>query len=117
LAIVSPCMSLFGIQSDGRGADVRVAMTGDLDLSTAEQAEEAILDAERQQPPVLILDLSQLEFMDSTGLRVVLSAASRADEDERRLVIVKGPSMVQRVFEITRVAERLEIVDNVDDVQ
>ncbi len=54
--------------------------------------------------------------MDSTGLRVILSAHTRAQEQERRVVLVKGPSVVQRVFEITRLAERLDMVDSVDDV-
>jgi len=54
--------------------------------------------------------------MDSTGLRVVVSAAGRARDEDRRLAIVKGPEVVQRVFEITRLAERLDMVDSVDDV-
>jgi anti-anti-sigma factor len=91
-------------------------LTGDLDLATAGEAESAILAAEEGQPPLVILDLRQLEFMDSTGLRVVISAAARAQDEERRLVLVKGPDVVQRVFEITRLAERLEIVDEVDEV-
>jgi len=95
---------------------VRLVLAGDLDLATAGEAELAILTAEETQPPVLILDLSELDFMDSTGLRVIVSAASRARDDERRLVLVKGPEVVQRVFEITRLAERLDIVDSVDDL-
>jgi anti-sigma B factor antagonist len=109
-------MSPFSVESEPRGAAVRLRLTGDLDLATAEDAERAILDAEEARPPVLILDLSELDFMDSTGLRVILSASTRAQEQERRVVLVKGPSVVQRVFEITRLAERLDMVDSVDDV-
>ncbi len=109
-------MTPFGIQSEARGAAVRLALTGDLDLATANEAEDTIKATEASGPPLLVLDLSRLEFMDSTGLRVVLSAASRGDEDDRRVVIVKGPEVVQRVFEITRVAERLDMVDSADEV-
>src|SRR4051794_2045591 len=109
-------MTPFSVEREPRGAAVRLRLTGDLDLATAEDAERAIIEAEEARPPVLILDLSELAFMDSTGLRVILSANTRAQDQERRMVLVKGPSVVQRVFEITRLAERLDIVDTVDDV-
>jgi anti-anti-sigma factor len=109
-------MTPFSVESEPRGAAVRLRLTGDLDLATAEEAERAILEAEDGRPQVLIIDLSQLAFMDSTGLRVILSASTRAREQDRRVVLVKGPLVVQRVFEITRLAERLDIVDSLDDV-
>jgi anti-anti-sigma factor len=109
-------MTPFSVESEPRGAAVRLRLTGDLDLATAEEAERAILQAEDARPHVLIIDLSELAFMDSTGLRVILSASTRAQEQDRRVVLVKGPLVVQRVFEITRLAERLDIVDSLDDV-
>jgi anti-anti-sigma regulatory factor len=45
-------------------------------------------------------------------LRVIASADTRAQRDERRVVIVQGPPAVRRVFEITRLAERLDIVES-----
>jgi anti-anti-sigma factor len=51
--------------------------------------------------------------MDSTGLRLLIAADTRARQQQRRLAIVKGPETVQRVFRITRLEERLEIVDDV----
>jgi anti-sigma B factor antagonist len=110
-------MPPFSAEREARGTAVRLVLTGDLDLATAAEGEAAIIAAEENQPPLLILDLSELEFMDSTGLRVVISAASRARDDKRRLVLVKGPEVIQRVFEITRLAERLDMVDSVDDVR
>jgi anti-anti-sigma factor len=107
-------MPPFSVEREARGTAVRLVLAGDLDLATADEAEVAILAAEEAQPPVLILDLRELAFMDSTGLRVVVSAASRARDEQRRLVLVKGPEVVQRVFEITRLAERLDIVDSPD---
>jgi anti-anti-sigma factor len=49
--------------------------------------------------------------MDSTGLRIVVSADARARENGRRLVVVRGPEAVQRIFRMTRLDERLEMVD------
>jgi anti-sigma B factor antagonist len=110
-------MPPFSVEREARGTAVRLVLTGDLDLATAEEGEAAIIAAEENEPPLLILDLSELDFMDSTGLRVVVSAASRARDEQRRLVLVKGPEVIQRVFEITRLAERLEMVDSADDVR
>jgi len=95
---------------------VRVILSGDLDLSTAKQAEQAIEEAERGVS-LIVIDLRRLSFMDSTGLRVIVSADKRAKRSGRRAVIVQGPSAVRRVFEITRLGERLEIVDTPDEIE
>jgi anti-anti-sigma factor len=55
--------------------------------------------------------------MDSTGLRVIVSADKRAKRSGRRAVIVQGPQAVRRVFEITRLDERLEIVDTPEEIE
>jgi anti-sigma B factor antagonist len=62
------------------------------------------------------VDLSKLTFLDSTGLRCIVTADERARAEGRRIVIVRGPDAVQRVFAITRLEERLEMVDDVDSV-
>jgi anti-sigma B factor antagonist len=63
-----------------------------------------------------VLDLRALSFMDSSGLRALLAADARAKEAGRRLVLVRGDERVQRVLRITRLDERLEIVDDIDAV-
>jgi anti-sigma B factor antagonist len=107
----------FGVETHelGDGA-VRVALSGDLDLSTAPRAERAIDEAHDRSPRLMVLDLRGLEFMDSTGLRVMVSADKRARRAGRRAVIIQGPPAVRRVFEITRLDERLEIVDTPEEV-
>ena len=69
-----------------------VVLHGDLDIASADRASVAIEDAERERPEVLVLDLSGLSFFDSTGLRLVIKAASRANNEGRRLVVVPGPA-------------------------
>jgi anti-anti-sigma factor len=95
--------------SDGK---VTVSLKGELDLSSVGKVEEELERVEAAGPNLLILDLSQLTFLDSTGLRAVVTAHERARENGRRLVIVRGPDAVQRVFSITRLEERLEMVDD-----
>lgn len=90
---------------------VRIGLAGELDLSTADEVEEELESAEALGPAVLMLDLSGLSFLDSTGLRVVLAADDRARRDGRRLVLVRGPDPVHRVFRIALLEERLDFVE------
>lgn len=97
------------VEGDGL---VRLVLQGELDLSTVSKVEEELRRAEAAEPDLLALDLSQLTFLDSTGLRLIVTADQRAREQGRRLAIVKGPDPVQRVFAITRLDERLEMVED-----
>jgi anti-sigma B factor antagonist len=107
----------FSVETGSLGDGTVVSLRGDLDLSTAKRAEQAIEDAERAAPELLIIDLRGLSFMDSTGLRVVVSADKRAARSNRQLVIIQGPAAVRRVFEITRLGERLTIVDTPEEIE
>ena len=110
-------MRTFGVETGQQDHATHVALRGDLDLSTAKRAEQAIEDAEKGNPELLIIDLRKLSFMDSTGLRVIVSADKRAKRAGRRTVIVQGPAAVRRVFEITRLDERLDIVNTPEEIE
>jgi anti-sigma B factor antagonist len=105
-------VALLEIDSRERDGATHLALRGELDLSTVPRLEAELGRAERGAPPLVVLDLSKLSFLDSTGLRCVVTAAERAREQERRLVVVRGPEPVHRVFEITRLEERLEMIDD-----
>ena len=64
-----------------------------------------------------MLDLRGLEFMDSSGLRLVITAEARLREAGRRLVLVRGNDTVQRVFEITKMVDRLDFVDDAGEAR
>ena len=100
-------------QTKHDGTVAVVAPTGELDLPGAGVL-EAELERVEAEPRLgtIVLDLRGLEFMDSSGLRLVVMADMRLREAGRRLVLVRGAETVQRVFEITRMAERLEFVDD-----
>jgi anti-anti-sigma factor len=103
--------------SEPRDDLVQISLRGELDLSTVGRVQDELQRVEGNGPPVLVLDLSQLTFLDSTGLRCVVRADERAREAGRRFVIVKGPEAVQRVFSITRLDERLDLVDDASGVE
>lgn len=89
-----------------------VVLRGELDLSTAEKVERELHRIEEVGTKLVVLDLSALTFLDSTGLRLIVGADQRARSSDRRMTVVKGPAAVQRVFAITKLDERLEMVDS-----
>lgn len=95
-----------------------ITATGELDLSGATLL-EAELERLADEPELgaVVLDLRGLEFMDSSGLRLVVLADMRAREAGRRFALVAGPETVHRVFEITRMSERLDFVNTPEDVR
>ncbi|MDW5597985.1 STAS domain-containing protein [Conexibacter stalactiti] len=104
-------MTLLELTTETDGTTVRLALEGELDIASAGQVERELTRIEREAPPAIVLDLRRLAFMDSTGLRIVVAADARAREQGRRLVVVRGPEAVQRIFRMTRLDERLEMVD------
>jgi anti-sigma B factor antagonist len=90
------------------GGAATLAFGGELDISTVVRAQEALDQIERGSPTTIVLDLSGLTFMDSTGLRFVLAADERAREAGRRLSLIPGPEAVHRVFRMTLLDRRLD---------
>jgi anti-sigma B factor antagonist len=91
---------------------VRIAVSGELDLSSALTFDEEVRRAEERMPETLVLDLRKLRFMDSTGLRLIMSAHARAKTRGRRLAIVLGSDPVKRIFRLAGVNRRLDIVEH-----
>lgn len=111
-------MSRIEVSTDRRDEDVvTVELRGELDISNAGRVEQELLQIEGDRPAALVLDLRGLNFMDSTGLRLVVAADARAREQGRRLVLVRGPDTVHRVFKITFVDKRLDFVDDPTEVR
>lgn len=101
-------MTLLTFQTSTGDDAAVVTLEGELDV-----AGSAMLEAELDRlvaehaPARIVLDLSGLDFMDSTGLRLVVLSDAKAREGGWQLLLVRGNESVHRVFEITRMAERL----------
>ncbi len=95
---------------------MQVMLSGELDMSTVEKVEDELRRIEDEVETLLVLDLSRLSFLDSTGLRLMVTADGQARKAGRRLVIVKGPEAVQRVFGIMKLDEKLEMVNDIKDL-
>ncbi|GAA1034620.1 MULTISPECIES: STAS domain-containing protein [Amycolatopsis] len=99
----------FGITLDTAAAEPRVVVTGELDLLTSPQLQEALagLIADKNSRRV-VADLTGVTFFDSSALNVVLHAQRQAGEQNVELEVVPSPA-VSRVIELTGVAEHLSV--------
>jgi len=110
-------VTLLQIEAHDHDGLAHVVLTGELDLSTTDKVEHELARVEGEGAATVALDLSRLTFLDSSGLRVIVSADKRARRENRRFVVVRGPDTVQRVFSITRLDEQLDLVDDVAELQ
>ena len=86
-----------------------IELIGELDLDGAPQLEDALRDAEAGDATSIVVDLGRLEFIDSTGLRLLVMAAERSKDG--RFSLLRGPKQVHRVFAITDLVDRLPFAD------
>ena len=107
----------FSVRSEpaGNAGDANVVICeGELDMTTGPQLRDelaAVPDAD------LIIDLSAVGFIDSTGISILLNSLRRLDRTSRRLVVVCPPGPPRRVFELTGLEETLKIVDSAEDAR
>ena len=89
------------------------AVTGEMDVSAVPDLQRAVEAAIRNSVGVFVLDLCSVEFLDSSGLCVILRARAMLARDERALAM---PGAVRRLFDVTGVAELLFLYDSREDV-
>ena len=109
-------MTHLSLETSIAGGVAVIALTGELDLAGAAALEQELARLEGEPPGAFVLDLRAVSFMDSSGLRVIAVASRQARVAGRRLALVPGSEQVMRVFEITRMRERLDFVDAPEEV-
>lgn len=88
-----------------------ISVQGELDLATADVLERELVCVEDSDALSIVVDLSGLTFIDSTGVRLLVSAHARSRADSNRLTLLRGPGSVQRVFELTGILDILPFAD------
>jgi anti-anti-sigma factor len=92
---------------------VRVAPVGELDMATAPQLEDTISDLVESGFDHVVLDLANVEFLDSTALRLILRLQRSADQDRFHFRVRPGPPVVQRLFTLTGTVELISFESSV----
>ncbi len=87
-----------------RGSTSEVDLGGELDIVGRPVVRQAIDDVFALEPRRVVLNLSQLTFMDSTGVHLVSETRDRAAATDTELVLIPGPPAIQRVFAIAEAA-------------
>jgi anti-anti-sigma factor len=105
-------MSAMEIRVSNRDGSAWVRLKGEFDLGAAADVEQRLSQVEHQHPESVVLDLRELTFIDSTGLRTILGADARARREGRRLILVPGPPSVHRVFRIALLDQRLDFMED-----
>jgi stage II sporulation protein AA (anti-sigma F factor antagonist) len=100
-------------QDSGR---VILTLAGELDMASSELLEQALAGEDVLGESMVVLDLQQLQFIDSTGLRVILTTLDRCRERGQEFAITPGSEQVQRLLSVTGVAEHLPTIATADEI-
>jgi anti-anti-sigma factor len=96
------------------GDVVLVRLAGELDLYNADSLREALFDAAAQQPERLVVDLTEVQFIDSTALGVLIEARSKLPN--RRAFLLAAPGLeTRRALEISGLDRHFAIHATVDE--
>jgi anti-sigma B factor antagonist len=106
-----PDAASFEIALTRAAGRVTLTLVGELDLATTPRLEKYLTTIAATQQELIVIDLRQLTFLDSTGVAALVAADRHARRDGRSLAIVKGPPQVQRVLDICGLTEVLALAD------
>jgi anti-anti-sigma factor len=90
-----------------QGTTSTLEFEGEWGLGERDAARDAVDQALQRGPECMVLDLSQVTFIDSSGIHVVVTASKRCAEQKVHIVIIPGPPQVHRVFEICQLTTLL----------
>lgn len=102
------------VARDGETTVIR--LHGELDLASAPAFNAQFEQARSESPSAVVVDLTELEFMDSTGLRSILMAHEHCDENGRRFAVIPGGRQVARLLEIARVEDHLNFIASLGEL-
>jgi anti-sigma B factor antagonist len=90
---------------------VTVALAGELDMSTADEVTEALTDALHERPDALYVDLADVGFIDSTGIRAILRGRILANSVGAEFRCLNPQAQARKALDILNLAETLGITD------
>jgi anti-anti-sigma factor len=85
---------------------------GEVDIHTVPQLSAALDEAIRESDGAFVVDLTALDFLDSTGISALVRARALLARDDRALAVVCPPGPVRRIFEVAGIADLLALFDS-----
>ncbi len=95
-----------------RDGSLILKVEGDVDLATAPLLDEQLERATASDAAMIVVDLDDVGFIDSSGLFVLVRHTSRSRQNGRRVCLTKGSKQAQRLFKITGVLDHLLFVEH-----
>ena len=92
-----------------------VAVRGEIDIATVPSLERALDTAIRASRGAFVLDLSDIEFLDSSGLHALLRARALLAREDRAMAVVCPPGPARRLFEVAGIADLLFLYGSRED--
>ena len=102
------------VKWDNRGAAVVVAPAGDVDLNASPTLRQALKQVQQTKPQSLVIDLSGVPYMDSSGVATLVEAMKIARDQRSKMVLAAPTPRVKSIFEIARLDMVFKIVATVD---
>jgi anti-anti-sigma factor len=88
-----------------------LALHGDLDVAASTSVLKRLIELDLRPGQRLLLDLRDVQFIDSTGIRLLLQARAQAERARAAFTVVAGPPAVMRVLRLVGLDDQLDIVD------
>jgi anti-sigma B factor antagonist len=102
------------VTSTNEGKTQIFALHGSLDIATSPTLRAALLEAADHAGHLLVVDLSQLDFLDSTGLGALIGAHKRASESDGSVRLVAQEGQILRLLRITGLLDVFQVYPNID---
>src|SRR5438270_4267374 len=99
----------FRVQVRSEDRAVVLAVEGELDLASSPTLAQELDRVRDADVDLLIVDLRELRFMDSTGLHALIKANKTATDAGRRFAVIQGGAQIQRLLSLTGVGELLVV--------
>jgi anti-anti-sigma factor len=103
--------AVFSIEPEQTDGVYRLRVSGELDLATRDSLIEELNRAEASEAKRILLDLTNLTFIDSAGIGVLVLAHQRTEMNGKQLRVVSADGQVREVLRLTGVTEVLDITD------
>ncbi|MEU8797560.1 STAS domain-containing protein [Spirillospora sp. NPDC048819] len=108
-------MPLLEVTTRPHGGRAVVRLRGELDIACSDDLRRQLNDARREHGEHLVLDLADLEFMDSGGLAVIVACYKAATAAGGGLVLAAPRPLIRRTLEITGLHRRIPVVPTLED--
>jgi anti-anti-sigma factor len=100
----------------GTSGGVRVVgVVGELDIATSPDLRDLLADSEGTEDSPVVIDLTECEFIDSTGLATLLHGAGRERAGAGRVALVSSPGEVRKLLELTAIDRTIPVFETLDE--